>query len=99
MEYYDKLVLIWAGSAVVEPLKYGIDSSYVSEYSGDNAADESNTSTSVVAVEITMTLLLEAPVALESTVATDLTRKQEKQPPDITIMIEVIQKVTLLLRK
>ena len=93
------MVLIWAGSAVVEPLKYGTDSSYVNEYSGDNVADESNTSTSVVAVEITMTLLLEAPVALESTVATDLTRKQEKQPPDITIMIEVIQKVTLLLRK
>ena len=93
--------MIWAGSAVAEPLKYGIDSSYVNEYStdGDNVADESNTSTSVVAVEITMTLLLEAPVALESTVATDLTRKQEKQPPDITIMIEVIQKVTLLLKK
>ena len=93
--------MIWAGSAVAEPLKYGIDSSYVNEYStdGDNIADESNTSTSVVAVEITMTLLLEAPVALESTVATDLTRKQEKQSPDITIMIEVIQKVTLLLKK
>ena len=48
MEYYDKLVLVWVGSAAVEPLNYGIDSSCVNEYSanGDNIADESNTSTS-----------------------------------------------------
>ena len=48
MEYYDKLVLIWGGSAAVEPLNYGIDSSSVNEYStnGENIANESNTSTS-----------------------------------------------------
>ena len=48
LEYYDKLVLIWGGSAAVEPLNYGIDSSWVNEYStnGENIANESNTSTS-----------------------------------------------------
>ena len=48
LEYYDKLVLIWGGSAAVEPLNYGIDSSCVNEYStnGENIANESNTSTS-----------------------------------------------------
>ena len=48
MEYYDKLVLIWGGSAAVEPLNYGIDSCSVNEYStnGENIANESNTSTS-----------------------------------------------------
>ena len=48
LEYYDKLVLIWGGSAAVELLNYGIDSSCVNEYStnGENIANESNTSTS-----------------------------------------------------
>ena len=48
LEYYDKLVLIWDGSAAVEPLNYGIDSRCVNEYStnGENIANESNTSTS-----------------------------------------------------
>ena len=48
LEYYDKLVLIWGGSAAVEPLNYGTDSSCVNEYStnGENIANESNTSTS-----------------------------------------------------
>ena len=40
--------MVWGGSATVEPLYYGIDSSCVNEYStnGDNIAEESNTSTS-----------------------------------------------------
>ena len=48
LEYYDKLVLVWGGSAAVEPLNYRIDSSCVTEYStnGENIANESNTSTS-----------------------------------------------------
>ena len=31
LEYYDKLVLIWGGSAAVEPLNYGTDLSCVNE--------------------------------------------------------------------
>ena len=48
MEYYGKLVLVWGGSAAVEPLNYGINSSCVNEYSAneDNIVDERNTSTS-----------------------------------------------------
>ena len=40
--------MVWDGSAAVEPLNHGTDSSCVNEYStnGDNIADESNTSTS-----------------------------------------------------
>ena len=87
LEYFDKLVLVWGGSVAVESLNYGIDSSCVNEYStnGDNIADESNTSTSSNTV-MAMTLLVDAPVTVESTVPTDLTRKQQKQLP-YTIMI------------
>ena len=48
LEYYDKLILAWGGSAAVEPLNYGIHSNCVNQYStnGDSIADESNTSTS-----------------------------------------------------
>ena len=52
-----------------------------------------------VVVVIAMTLLVEAPVALESIFPTDLIRIQEKQLPYILMIIQVIQKLTLLLKK
>ena len=53
----------------------------------------------VVVVVIAMALLVEAPVALESILPTDLIRIQEKQLPYIIMIIQVIQKLTLLLKK
>ena len=52
-----------------------------------------------VVVVIAMALLVEAPVALESILPTDLIRIQEKQLPYIIMIIQVIQKLTLLLKK
>ena len=46
-----------------------------------------------------MALLVEAPVAVESTVPTDLTRKQQKERPYKIKISLVIQKLTLLLEK
>ena len=53
----------------------------------------------VVVVVTAMALLVEAPVALESILPTDLIRIQEKQLPYIIMIIQVIQKLTLLLKK
>ena len=53
----------------------------------------------VVVVVIAMALLVEAPVALESILPTDLIRIQEKQLPYIIMIIQVIQKLTLLFKK
>ena len=53
----------------------------------------------VVVVVIAMAFLVEAPVALESILPTDLIRIQEKQLPYIIMIIQVIQKLTLLLKK
>ena len=53
----------------------------------------------VVVVVIAMALLVEAPVALESILPTDLIRIQEKKLPYIIMIIQVIQKLTLLLKK